>query len=101
MLALALTGLLILAACGETNLTATTADPASVTTGDSVVNDIATTVAQTASKLGRNLWLLRFTMIAMSIAGVAVGVGLVVTSRFVEFHLANSPRALPARSADD
>ncbi|MEX0797057.1 MAG: hypothetical protein WEB67_12325 [Acidimicrobiia bacterium] len=46
VLALALTGLLILAACGETNLTATTADPASVTTGDSVVNDIATTVAE-------------------------------------------------------
>ncbi|MEX1093655.1 MAG: hypothetical protein WEF28_10925 [Acidimicrobiia bacterium] len=70
-------------------------------TYDATLTEASVTIERTASTLGRNLWLLRLTMIAMSIAGVAVGVGLVVMSRFVEFHLANSPRALPARSADD
>jgi hypothetical protein len=59
------------------------------------------TIDRTASTLGRNLWLLRLTMFAMFIAGVAVGVGLVAMSRFVELSIANSPRALPARTADD
>ncbi len=50
LIALALTGLLVLAACGDTNLTETTANPGSATTGDpttgeDVTDDIATTVA--------------------------------------------------------
>ncbi|CAN5735672.1 hypothetical protein BH23ACT4_BH23ACT4_04180 [soil metagenome] len=49
VLVLALTGLLLLAACGDTNLTVTTADAGTVTTGDPTVegvgDDIATTVA--------------------------------------------------------
>lgn len=53
--ALALTGLLFLAACGDTDLTETT-DLGSVTTedpttGDDVANDIATTVAEIQSEV--------------------------------------------------
>lgn len=53
---LALTGLLFLAACGDTNLTATTAEPGSVTTvdpttGDDVGNDIANTIAEIQSEV--------------------------------------------------
>ncbi|MGF1618396.1 MAG: hypothetical protein ACFCU2_11425 [Acidimicrobiia bacterium] len=50
VLVLALTGLLLIAACGDTDLTETTFESGTVTTGDptggdDVVNDIATTVA--------------------------------------------------------
>lgn len=55
VLALALAGLLFLAACGETDLTETTADPGSVTTADSagedVADDIATTVAEVQAEV--------------------------------------------------
>lgn len=55
VLVLALTGLLVLAACGDTDLTATTADPSSVTTGDvaggDAADDIASTVAEVQSEV--------------------------------------------------
>lgn len=56
VLALAIAGLLTLSACGDTDLTETTADPGSVTTadpttGDDVANDIATTVAEIQSEV--------------------------------------------------
>lgn len=65
-------------------------------TYDVTLTEASLTIERTASTLGRNLWLLRLTLIAMSIAGIAVGVGLVAMSRFVELHLAGGPRALPA-----
>lgn len=67
-------------------------------TYDSTLTEASVTIERTASTLGRNLWLLRLTMIALAIAGVAVGFGLIAMSRFVELHLADTPRALPARS---
>ncbi len=55
VLILALTGLLFLAACGETDLTATTADAGTVTTGDPAGDDgsdeIASTVAEVQAEI--------------------------------------------------
>jgi hypothetical protein len=56
VLVLALTGLLLLAACGDTDLTETTFGSGTVTTGDptggdDVVNDIATTVAEVQAEV--------------------------------------------------
>lgn len=53
---LALAGLLFLTACGDTDPTATTTDPGSVTTaapttGEDVTDDIATTVAEVQSEV--------------------------------------------------
>jgi hypothetical protein len=53
---LALGGLLLLAACGETEVTVPTTDPGSVTTadpttGDDMTDDIATTVAEVQSEV--------------------------------------------------
>jgi hypothetical protein len=67
-------------------------------TYDATLTEASITIERTASTLGRNLWLLRLTLIAVSIAGVAVGVGLIAMSRFVELNVASSPLALPARS---
>jgi hypothetical protein len=55
LLVLALSGLLFLAACGERDLTETTADPGSVTTadpaGEDVADDLATTVAEVQAEV--------------------------------------------------
>lgn len=67
-------------------------------TYDDTLTEASATIDRTASALGRNLWLLRLTLIAMSIAGVAVGVGLVAMSRFVDLRIPDIPRALPAAS---
>jgi len=71
-------------------------------TYDATLTEASITIDRTASTLGRNLWLLRLLLIAMSIAGVAVGFGLIAMSRFVgldaEPHRVGPPPALPARS---
>ncbi len=71
-------------------------------TYDATLTEAKVTIDRTASTLSWNLWLLRLTLIAMSIAGVAVGFGLIAMSRFIELNiaLANTPPALPARSED-
>jgi hypothetical protein len=71
-------------------------------TYDATLTEASITIDRTASTLGRNLWLLRLLLIAMSITGVAVGFGLIAISRFVgldaEPDRVGLPPALPARS---
>ncbi len=69
-------------------------------TYDATLTEASVTIEQTASTLERNLWLLRLTLIGIAIVGIAVGVGLIAMSRFVEFHFTDSRRALPAESSD-
>ncbi len=70
-------------------------------TYDATLTEASVTIERTASTLGRNLWLLRLTLIAMTIAGVAVGLGLIAMSRFIELDVGFASTRLPARSADD
>lgn len=49
VLVLALTGLLVLAACGDTDLTETTFNSGTVTTGDPTGDDVANDVASTVA----------------------------------------------------
>ncbi|CAN5735103.1 hypothetical protein BH23ACT4_BH23ACT4_04150 [soil metagenome] len=64
------------------------------------LTEASVTLDRTASTLGMNLWLLRLLLIAMSVAGVAVGLGLVAMSRFIEIYaeFPGDRPALPARS---
>jgi hypothetical protein len=59
-------------------------------TYDQTLTDASATIDRTGSTLDRNLWLLRVALVAMATAGVALGVGLIAMSRFVELNL--SPR---------
>ncbi|MGF1618398.1 MAG: hypothetical protein ACFCU2_11440, partial [Acidimicrobiia bacterium] len=56
-------------------------------TYDAILTEASVTIDRTASTLGRTLWLLRLTLIAMTIAGVAVGLGLIAMSRFIELDV--------------
>ncbi len=69
-------------------------------TYDATLTEASVTIDRTASTLGRNLWLLRLVLIAMSIAGIAVGLGLIAMSRFIELNtdLTNTRPALPIPS---
>jgi hypothetical protein len=65
------------------------------------LTEASVTIDRTASTLGRNLWLLRLMLVAMAIAGVAVGIGLIAMGRFVDLNVALANNQLPARSAND
>jgi hypothetical protein len=73
-------------------------------TYNAALTEARATLEQTGSTLDRNLWLLRITLVALALGGMALGVGLVAMSRFVDsFLLANrddipQTRALTARS---
>ena len=59
-------------------------------TYDQTLTEASATIDLTGSKLDRNLWLLRIALAAMAIAGVALGVGLIAMSRFVDLNLSTA-----------
>jgi enamine deaminase RidA (YjgF/YER057c/UK114 family) len=73
-------------------------------TYDQTLTEASATIDLTGSKLDRNLWLLRIALAAMAIAGVALGVGLIAMSRFVDLNLSTArvevTKALAAGSED-
>jgi enamine deaminase RidA (YjgF/YER057c/UK114 family) len=73
-------------------------------TYDQTLTEASATIDMTGSKLDRNLWLLRIALAAMAIAGVALGVGLIAMSRFVDLNLSTArvevTKALAAGSED-
>jgi hypothetical protein len=73
-------------------------------TYDQTLTEASATIDLTGSKLDRNLWLLRIALAAMAIAGVALGVGLIAMSRFVDLNLSTGSvevtKALTAGSED-
>ena len=73
-------------------------------TYDQTLTEASATIDMTGSKLDRNLWLLRIALAAMAIAGVALGVGLIAMSRFVDLNLSTGSvevtKALTAGSED-
>jgi hypothetical protein len=73
-------------------------------TYDQTLTEASATIDMTGSKLDRNLWLLRIALAAMAIAGVALGVGLIAMSRFVDLNLSTASvevtKALAAGSED-
>jgi hypothetical protein len=56
-------------------------------TYDQTLTEASATIVRTGSTLDRNLWLLRVALVAMAIAGVALGVGLIAMSKFVDLNL--------------
>lgn len=73
-------------------------------TYDQTLTEASATIDLTGSKLDRNLWLLRIALVAMAIAGVSLGVGLIAMSRFVDLNLSTArvevTKALAAGSED-
>jgi hypothetical protein len=73
-------------------------------TYDQTLTDASATIDRTGSTLDRNLWLLRIALVAMATAGVALGVGMITMSRFVDLNLSPNhievPEALTAGGED-
>jgi hypothetical protein len=73
-------------------------------TYDQTLTDASATIDRTGSTLDRNLWLLRIALVAMAMAGFALGVGMITMSRFVNLNLSPNrvevPEALTAGGED-
>ena len=61
------------------------------------LEEASATVERTEAAFDRNMWLLRFALVALSIAGMAVGIALVILSRFIVDATPTRTEALPAR----